>query len=131
MDLDGQPEIEASVENVSRQTVPPRFPKASVKLHTVEHVLAAFSGFGIDNALVELDANEPPIADGSSAQYCQMIEEAGIVAQDAQRDVYQLEAPIELQSGETQMTAFPHDRLKITCTSAGDNGRSRSFSASK
>ena len=123
VDLDGQPEIEASVENVSETNRSTTLSKGSVKIHTVEHVLAAFSGFSIDNAVVELDANEPPIADGSSAQYCQMIEEAGIVAQDAQREVYQLEAPIELQSGETQMTAFPHDRLKITCTSAGDNGR--------
>ena len=84
VDLEGQPEIEATVENVSETNRSTTLSKGSVKLHTVEHVLAAFSGFGIDNALVELDANEPPIADGSSAQYCQMIEEAGIVAQDAQ-----------------------------------------------
>ena len=70
VDLDGQPEIEASVENVSETNRSTTLSKGSVKLHTVEHVLAAFSGFGIDNALVELDANEPPIADGSSAQYC-------------------------------------------------------------
>ena len=123
VDLEGQPEIDALVENVSETNRSTTLSKGNVKLHTVEHVLAAFSGIGIDNAMVELDANEPPIADGSSTQYCQMIEEAGIVAQDAQRDIYQLEAPIELQSGETQMTAFPYDRLKITCTSAGDNGR--------
>ena len=52
-----------------------------------------------------------------------MIEEAGVVAQDDQRDVYLLEAPIELKSDETHMMAFPNDRLKITCTSAGENGR--------
>ena len=115
-----KPEIDALVENVSETNRSTTLSKGNVKLHTVEHVLAAFSGYGIDNAMVELDANEPPIADGSSTQYCQMIEEAGIVAQDAQRDIYQLEAPIELQSGETQMTAFPYDRLKITCTSADE-----------
>ena len=123
VDLDGQPEVDASVENVSETNRSTTLSKGSVKLHTVEHVLAAFSGFGIDNAVVELDANEPPIADGSSDQFCQMIEEAGVAAQDEQREVYLLEAPIELQSGETQMMAFPHDRLKITCTSAGENGR--------
>jgi len=123
VDLDGQPEIEAVVENVSDTNRSTTLSKGNVKLHTVEHVLAAFSGAGIQNAMVELDANEPPIADGSSRQYSRMIEEAGIAAQDEAREMYALEAAIELQSGETQMTAFPHDRLKITCTSAGDNGQ--------
>ena len=123
VDLDGQPEIEAVVENVSDTNRSTTLSKGNVKLHTVEHVLAAFAGAGIDNAIVELDASEPPIADGSSLQYSQMIEEAGIAAQDEPREMYQLEAPIELQSGDTHMTAFPHDRLKVTCTSAGENGR--------
>ena len=123
VDLDGQPEIEAVVENVSDTNRSTTLSKGNVKLHTVEHVLAAFAGAGIDNAIVELDASEPPIADGSSLQYSQMIEEAGIAAQDEPREIYQLEAPIELQNGDTHMTAFPHDRLKVTCTSAGENGR--------
>ncbi len=123
VDLDGQPEIEAVVENVSDTNRSTTLSKGNVKLHTVEHVLAAFAGAGIDNALVELDASEPPIADGSSLQYGQMIEEAGIAAQDEQREMYQLEAPIELQNGDTHMTAFPHGGLKVTCTSASNSGR--------
>ncbi len=123
VDLDGQPEINALVENVSDTNRSTTLSKGNVKLHTVEHVLAAFAGTGVDNAIVELDSSEPPIADGSSLQYSQMIEEAGIAAQDEVREMYQLEAPVELNSGETHMTAFPHDRLKVTCTSAGNNGR--------
>ena len=123
VDLDGQPEIDAVVENVSDTNRSTTLSKGNVKLHTVEHVLAAFAGAGIDNAIVELDASEPPIADGSSLQYGKMIEEAGAAAQDEQRETYQLEAPIELQNGDAHMTAFPHDSLKITCTSAGNNGR--------
>ena len=123
VDLAGQPEIEAVVENVSDTNRSTTLSKGNIKLHTVEHVLAAFAGAGIDNAIVELDVSEPPIADGSSLQYSQMIEEAGIAAQDEPREIYQLEAPIELQNGDTHMTAFPHDRLKVTCTSAGENGR--------
>ena len=94
VDLDGQPEVGASVDNVSETNRSTTLSRGNVKLHTVEHVLAAFSGFGVDNAVVELDTNEPPIADGSSDQFCQMIEEAGVVAQDEQREVYLLEAPI-------------------------------------
>ncbi len=122
VDLDGQPEIDAVVDNVFDTNRSTTLSKGNVKLHTVEHVLAAFAGIGVDNAIVELDAGEPPIADGSSLRYGQMIEESGIIAQDEPREIYQLEAPIELQSGETHMTAFPHDRLKVTCTSAGNNG---------
>ena len=123
VDLDGQPEINALVENVSDTNRSTTLSKGNVKLHTVEHVLAAFAGACVDNAIVELDSSEPPIADGSSLQYSQMIEKAGIAAQDEVSEIYQLEAPVELNSGETHMTAFPHDRLKVTCTSAGNNGR--------
>jgi UDP-3-O-[3-hydroxymyristoyl] N-acetylglucosamine deacetylase/3-hydroxyacyl-[acyl-carrier-protein] dehydratase len=123
VDLDGQPEIDAAIENVAETSRSTSLSKGNVKLHTVEHVLAAFAGAQVDNALVEVDANEPPIGDGSALEFVKMIEEAGIAAQDEAREIYQLEAPIELQNGETQMTAFPYDRLKITCTSAGDNGR--------
>jgi UDP-3-O-[3-hydroxymyristoyl] N-acetylglucosamine deacetylase/3-hydroxyacyl-[acyl-carrier-protein] dehydratase len=122
VDLDGQPEIDAVVDNVFDTNRSTTLSKGNVKLHTVEHVLAAFAGVGIDNAIVELDAGEPPIADGSSLRYDQMIEESGIIAQDEPREIYQLEAPIELHSGGTHMTAFPHERLKVTCTSAGNNG---------
>ena len=123
IDLEGQPEIEAMVENVSETNRSTSLSKGNVKVHTVEHVLAAFSGLAIDNALVEIDANEPPIGDGSSHQYSQLIEEVGVVSQDEQREMYRLEAPIELPGEETQMVALPHDCLKVTCTSAGENGR--------
>ena len=127
VDLEGRPEIEALVEHVSETNRSTTLAKGSVKIHTVEHVLATFSGYGIDNAIIELDANEPPIADGSAREYCKLIETAGIVAQAERRDPYQVTAPIELQLGETMMSVFPHDRLKITCTSADKQGRHTQF----
>src|SRR6266571_2610502 len=69
VDLDGKPEIEARVENVTDTNRSTTLAKGNVKVHTVEHVLATFAGFDIDNAIVELDANEPPIGDGSSRPY--------------------------------------------------------------
>ena len=66
VDLEGKPEIEARVENVSATNRSTSFSQGNAKIQTVEHVLAAFAGRGIDNAIVELDANEPPIADGSA-----------------------------------------------------------------
>src|SRR5438067_11171243 len=118
LDLEGKPEIEARVENVVENNRSTTLAKGNTRIHTVEHVLATFAGYGIDNAIVELDANEPPIGDGSARQYCKLIEEAGIVAQEATRETYKVTAPIELEMGETTMMLFPDDGFKISCTSS-------------
>ena len=123
VDLDGQPEIEARVESVTETNRSTTIARGNVKIHTVEHVLSAFAGLGIDNAVVELDANEPPIADGSGREYGRMIEAAGVTQQPERRETFRLTQPIELHLGETTMSAFPHDRFKITCTSADRQGR--------
>src|SRR5881396_4247322 len=62
VDLEGKPEIEARVENVIENNRSTTLAKGNTRIHTVEHVLATFAGYGISNAVVELDANEPPIA---------------------------------------------------------------------
>ncbi len=127
VDLEGKPEIEARVENVSETNRSTTLAKGNTKVHTVEHVLATFAGFGIDNAIVELDANEPPIADGSAREYCKLVHGAGIVPQEARREPYMVTAPIELRMGETVMTLFPDEGFKITCTSADKQGRFTQF----
>jgi UDP-3-O-[3-hydroxymyristoyl] N-acetylglucosamine deacetylase / 3-hydroxyacyl-[acyl-carrier-protein] dehydratase len=122
VDLDGRPEIDACVDNVTDTTRSTTLSRGNIKVQTVEHVLAALAGCGIDNAWVELDANEPPIGDGSSRPYVRMIETAGILPQAEQREYYQPSAPIEITLGDSIMAAFPHDRLKITCTSTDKRG---------
>src|SRR5512133_4060478 len=86
VDLEGRPEIEARVENVAETTRSTTLAKGNTRVHTVEHVLATFAGYGIDNAIVELDANEPPIGDGSARDYCRMVQTAGIVPQEEKRE---------------------------------------------
>jgi len=127
VDLDGKPEIEARIENVSETTRSTTLAKGNVKIHTVEHVLAALAGYGIDNAIIELDANEPPIADGSSREFCKIIQAAGIVAQPEKREFFAPTEPIELRVGDTMMTIFPDENFKITCTSADKGGRFTQF----
>ena len=127
VDLDGKPEIEARVENVGETNRSTTLAKGNVKVHTVEHVLAALAGYGVDNAIVELDANEPPIADGSSREFCKIIQDAGIVPQAEKRETFTPTEPIEMQSGETVMTLFPYDGFKLTCTSADKQGRFTQF----
>ena len=127
IDLDGKPEIEARVENVSETNRSTTLIKGNIKIHTIEHVLAAFAGYGIDNAVIELDANEPPIADGSAREFCKMIQAAGIVPQNEKREPYTVSEPIELEMGETLMTLFPDAGFKLTCTSSDRQGRFTQF----
>lgn len=127
VDLADKPQIEARVENVTETNRSTTIAKGNVKIHTVEHVLAALAGFGIDNAIVELDANEPPIGDGSSREFCKIIQTAGISPQAEKRNPFTPSEPIEMESGETMMTLFPDDNFKITCTSADRRGRFTQF----
>jgi UDP-3-O-[3-hydroxymyristoyl] N-acetylglucosamine deacetylase / 3-hydroxyacyl-[acyl-carrier-protein] dehydratase len=126
-DLEGKPEIEASVDFVSATNRSTSLARGNAKIHTVEHVLAAFAGRGIDNAMVELDANEPPIADGSAREYVRMIQAAGVSPQDEPREVFHIHTPISYEKDETTISVFPHDSLKITCTSADAKGRFTQF----
>jgi UDP-3-O-[3-hydroxymyristoyl] N-acetylglucosamine deacetylase/3-hydroxyacyl-[acyl-carrier-protein] dehydratase len=127
VDLEGKPEIEARVDNVSTTNRSTALSKGNAKILTVEHVLAAFAGRGIDNAIVELDANEPPIGDGSARDYVKMIHAAGVMAQDEPREVFRLATPISYEKDDTTISVFPHDGLKITCTSADAKGRFTQF----
>jgi UDP-3-O-[3-hydroxymyristoyl] N-acetylglucosamine deacetylase/3-hydroxyacyl-[acyl-carrier-protein] dehydratase len=127
VDLDGKPEIEARVENVTETNRSTTLAKGNIKVHTVEHVLSALAGFGIDNAVIELDSNEPPIGDGSSREFSKMIQEAGIIPQAEKREAFTPSEPIELESGETLMTLLPDENFKITCTSADKRGRFTQF----
>jgi UDP-3-O-[3-hydroxymyristoyl] N-acetylglucosamine deacetylase/3-hydroxyacyl-[acyl-carrier-protein] dehydratase len=127
VDLEGMPEVEAGIENVSATARSTSLSRGNVKIQTVEHVLAAFAGRGIDNAIVELDSGEPPIGDGSARPYMKMIRDAGAVAQDAPREVFRVQNPLCLERGETTLSVFPHDGFKITCTSADARGRYTQF----
>ena len=127
VDLDGKPEIEARVEFVVDTQRSTTLGKGNVKIHTVEHVLAALAGYGIDNAVIELDANEPPIADGSSREFCKILQAAGFVTYGEKREFFTPTEPIEVRHGESVMTLFPDEQFKISCTSADKQGRFTQF----
>jgi UDP-3-O-[3-hydroxymyristoyl] N-acetylglucosamine deacetylase/3-hydroxyacyl-[acyl-carrier-protein] dehydratase len=127
VDLEGKPEIEARIENVTETNRSTALARGNVKIYTVEHVLSAFSGLGIDNAIIELDSNEPPIADGSAREYCRMIQQAGTVAQSEKREALSLSSAVQVQMGESSLAAFPNNTFKISCTSADKEGRFTQF----
>ncbi|MCD8284372.1 MAG: bifunctional UDP-3-O-[3-hydroxymyristoyl] N-acetylglucosamine deacetylase/3-hydroxyacyl-ACP dehydratase [Opitutae bacterium] len=95
---------------------------AHVKLHTIEHVNSALNGMGIDNCIVEMNASEPPILDGSARPVVHMIREAGIVDQEKERVYYSLKETVSVTDGNRSIIAIPFDGLRITCTSADDRG---------
>jgi UDP-3-O-[3-hydroxymyristoyl] N-acetylglucosamine deacetylase/3-hydroxyacyl-[acyl-carrier-protein] dehydratase len=127
VDLDGKPEIEARIENVSQTNRSTTLAKGHAKIQTVEHVLATFAGFEVDNAIVDLDANEPPIGDGSSREYCKLMEAAGIVPQNEKREAYKVTTPLQFESGDSMISIFPSDKFKISCTSSDKTGRFSQF----
>lgn len=127
VDLEGKPEIEARVENVVQTNRSTTIGRGNAKIQTVEHILATFAGYAIDNAIIELDANEPPIGDGSAREYCKVIDQAGIAPQAGTRETYRVTTPIELQTDDSLMSIFPSDRFKISCTSADKAGRFSQF----
>jgi UDP-3-O-[3-hydroxymyristoyl] N-acetylglucosamine deacetylase/3-hydroxyacyl-[acyl-carrier-protein] dehydratase len=127
VDLEGQPEIEARLENVVETNRSTTLAKGHARLQTVEHVLAALAGLGVDNAIIEVDAPEPPIMDGSARDYTRVLDGAGVVPQGEPRDVISVAEPLEFSAGETFMSIFPNDRLRISCTSADRLGRYTQF----
>ena len=92
------------------------------KVHTVEHVLSALHGCGVDNVMIEMNASEAPIMDGSAKPYVNLILEGEPVEQDKEREYFTLETPISVTKGDSSIIALPCDELKISCTSADDRG---------
>ena len=127
VDLDSRAEIPAQVGNVAETDRSTTISKGNTKVQTVEHVLAALYGFGITNAVVELNASEPPVADGSARQFCKMIHASGIEAQAERVEPITVTDPIEYTHNGTVISAFPHDGFKVTCTSSDKGGRFTQF----
>jgi len=123
-DLPDEPVVDALVDHVKTVERATTLIQGNAKIQTVEHILSALAGLDVDNALIEMDANEPPIGDGSAAPYVALIQEAGIVTQDAPRLYLQPSEPIHLETATGSiMSIFPHNGLRISCTQVGNDGR--------
>lgn len=122
IDIIGKPELKSVIDHVDDLVRSTTIADGHAKVHTVEHVLSALSGCGVDNVLVEMDASEPPILDGSAKHFVNLIQEAEPVEQDAEREYFELKEPISVTRGNSSIIALPHDGLRITCTSADDRG---------
>tara|TARA_R110000868_G_scaffold36074_3_gene128452 strand:+ start:2181 stop:3587 length:1407 start_codon:yes stop_codon:yes gene_type:complete len=116
VDLEGEPIIEADANYVVNTQRGTNLEKRGVRIQTSEHVLAALVGLEIDNVLIELNAPEPPIMDGSSKFFVKALEDAGIVEQNAMRDEFIVKDVISYKDEETgsEITIIPSDSYQIT-----------------
>jgi UDP-3-O-[3-hydroxymyristoyl] N-acetylglucosamine deacetylase / 3-hydroxyacyl-[acyl-carrier-protein] dehydratase len=123
-DLTDEPTIDAKIENLKTVERATTIGEGSVRVHTVEHVLAALSAMGVDNAIVEMDANEPPIGDGSARSYVDVIKRAGLTTQEAPRKFFNVGEPMHFESKSgALLILLPADEFRISCTQAGPNNR--------
>lgn len=119
LDLPGKPKIPANfkyVENVVRGTTLRLDSNSNVAVHTVEHILAALYGVGIDNAIIELTNNEPPAGDGSALPFVELLENAGVLKQNAPRNYFTVRETIEYRQGIACIIATAANHLEIFCS---------------
>jgi UDP-3-O-[3-hydroxymyristoyl] N-acetylglucosamine deacetylase/3-hydroxyacyl-[acyl-carrier-protein] dehydratase len=121
-DVHGQPEVKPDADLVTEVVRNTTVSNGHTKIHTIEHVLSALTGMGVDNALIEMDASEPPILDGSAKAFVELIEQAHIAEQDAEQRFHELDEPVVVSHGERSIVALPYDGFRITCTSADNRG---------
>jgi UDP-3-O-[3-hydroxymyristoyl] N-acetylglucosamine deacetylase len=113
VDLEGF-EIEARARNVARVAYATSLMKKGVLISTTEHLLAAFAGARVDNALIELDNLELPILDGSALPFCRLIAEAGLKRQRARRIYAKILRPVIVEEGTKRIAVYPAEEFRVT-----------------
>ncbi len=115
-DMKDQPWIQADVDHVVDISRGTTLQQGETKVHTVEHVLAAFAGLQLDNMIVELDESEPPVGDGSAKPYVDIILEAGIETQDEDKYYLEIDSPMAYSESDrnVDLVVTPSDDLRIT-----------------
>ncbi|MBA3633050.1 MAG: UDP-3-O-acyl-N-acetylglucosamine deacetylase [Acidobacteria bacterium] len=108
-------EIPASVEYISHCSYATTLLRKGVVLSTVEHILSALRGAGIDNCFIEVDSIEMPIMDGSAEMFLELIEKAEIIEQDAPRRFLHIKEKVEIEQGDRKMSVAPSDKYEIEC----------------
>ena len=121
IDLPGKPEIPATAEHIVSTNRNTTLGNGVARIMTVEHLIAALRGMGIDNVIVELNAGEIPLGDGSAQAFVDILREAGLSKQAVPRRYVRLQAPVWVSRNGSHMIALPADELKITYTFVTDH----------
>ncbi len=113
-DLPGAPEVSARVEAVHQTLLSTELTQGMASVRTVEHLLAALVGMGVDNVRIEVNGAELPLLDGSALEWTQAITQAGIVTQAASRPMTRVTEPVWLHQGDAFVAALPAQELRFT-----------------
>lgn len=116
VDLDPVVEIQAKPENVGDTTMSTCLVQDGVRISTVEHLLAAMAGLGIDNAFIDVSAPEVPIMDGSASPFVFLLQSAGVAEQNAHKKFIRIKKPITVKDGDKTATFEPFDGFKVAFT---------------
>ncbi len=116
VDLDTPVEIKAIPESVTETVMSTTIESNGVKISTVEHLMSAFAGMGVDNAYVELSTHEVPIMDGSAAPFVFLLQSAGIAEQNKAKKFIRIKKPLEVRDGDKWVRLEPFDGFKVTFT---------------
>ncbi len=114
VDLDAPVDIPAKAENVGDTRLSTTLVNGDVRISTVEHLLPAFAGLGIDNAYVDVSAPEVPIMDGSAGPFVFLIQSAGVQEQNVAKRFIRIKRPVEVQDGEKFARFEPFDGFKVS-----------------
>ncbi|WP_407312124.1 UDP-3-O-acyl-N-acetylglucosamine deacetylase [Pseudomonas sp. nanlin1] len=114
VDLDPIVQIPARAENVGATTMSTTLVNGDTKVDTVEHLLSAMAGLGIDNAYVELSASEVPIMDGSAGPFVFLIQSAGLEEQDAPKKFIRILREVTVEDGDKRATFLPFEGFKVS-----------------
>ena len=115
-DCPGIPRIRAHVSEVINSERRTQLGKGNHSVHTVEHVLAAVSGMGIDDITIDMNGPEPPILDGSAAPFLAALAEAGVASVEGEPEFLQLTEPVRIIDGASVYEAYPFDGLELDVT---------------
>ena len=121
VDLDPVVEIKARAENVGDTTMSTSLTWKDVKISTVEHLLSAMAGLGIDNAYVEVDAAEIPIMDGSAGPFVFLIQSAGLHEQDAPKKFIRIKEKVRVPYNDAWAQVSPFEGFKVAFTGVWDH----------
>lgn len=113
-DIPGNPEVRAHALNVKDTRMATVIEGNGARISTIEHLLSAFAGLGIDNAYVDLSAEEVPIMDGSAAPFVFLLQSAGIIEQSRSKRYIRVKKPVEIVSGDKVARLVPHNGFKLT-----------------
>ncbi|WP_237700483.1 UDP-3-O-acyl-N-acetylglucosamine deacetylase [Methylophaga thiooxydans] len=116
VDLDPIVEIQAKAENVGETALSTTLVEHGQRVSTVEHLLSAFAGLGIDNAYIDLNAAEVPIMDGSAGPFVFLVQSAGIEEQNVAKQFIRIKKPVVLEDGDKWAKFEPFDGFKVSFT---------------